>query len=204
MIRAVTVGGEYGSGRGEIAKAAAARFGWRLVDNCLIEDIARTANFDPELCRRLDERTDPWFHRLRKALWHGGFEGVTTTTETEPDADSVAAVAQQVIREAAKQGSCVIVGRGGQCVLQEQEDVLHVFVYGPRHERIERVRARPDAGADPEGLTDYWDRRRAAYIRRYFGQDWTNRHLYDLMLCSSMGEKAAVNAIAAVVEGCRG
>jgi cytidylate kinase len=59
MIRAVTVGGEYGSGRGEIAKAAAARFGWRLVDNCLIEDIARTANFDPELCRRLDERTDP-------------------------------------------------------------------------------------------------------------------------------------------------
>ena len=204
MIRAVTVGGEYGSGRGEIAKAVAARFNWRLVDNCLIEDIANTAHFDPELCRRLDERTDPWFHRLRKALWHGGYEGVTTTTETEPDADAVAAVAQQVILEAAKQGSCVIVGRGGQCVLQDREDVLHVFVYGPRDERIERVRARPDRKEDPETLTDSWDRKRAAYIRRYYGQDWTNRHLYDLMLCSTMGEEAAVNAVAAVVAGCRG
>jgi len=40
---------------------------------------------------------------------------------------------------------------------------------------------------------------REAYIRRHFGQEWTNPHLYDLMLCSSMGEAAAVAAILAAV-----
>jgi hypothetical protein len=30
----------------------------------------------------------------------------------------------------------VIVGRGGQCVLQHMKDVLHVFIYAPCRDRI--------------------------------------------------------------------
>jgi cytidylate kinase len=199
MIRVLTIGGEYGSGRAEIARGVAERLGWRLVDNCLIEDIARTAHYDPEVCKRYDEATDPWFHRVRKALWQGGYEGVATTTETNPpDADAIAEAAHRVIQEAARQGRCVIVGRGGQCVLQEEQRAFHVFIYAPREERIGRVRGRE--AADAEALTESWDRRRATYIRRYFGQDWTNRRLYDLMLCSSMGEAAAIAAIIAAIE----
>ncbi len=39
------------------------------------------------------------------------------------------------------------------------------------------------------------DQRRAAYIRRHFGQEWTNRHLYDLVICSSIGVERAAAAI---------
>jgi cytidylate kinase len=204
MIRVITIGGEYGSGRAEIGQAIAGRLGWRLLDNCLIEDIAHAAHLDPALCKHFDESTDPWFHRLRKALWHGGFEGVATTTETEPDADGIAGIAHRVIREAARQGSCVIVGRGSQCVLQGEKAAFHVFIYAPRHERIARVQRRDGAQAAAEELTDSWDRQRAGYIRRHFGQDWTNRRLYNLMLCSSMGEAAAVDAVLAAIERLRG
>ncbi len=199
-VRAITIGGEYGSGREDIGANVAQRLGWRLVDNCLIEDIAREAHVDPEVARRYDERTDPWFHRLRKALWHGGFEGVVSRTEADFDADSVAAFAHAVIEQAADQGSCVIVGRGGQCILQSRDEVFHVFVYAPRHERLARLRRRKPTEPDPEGLMDAWDRRRDTYIRRYFNQDWKNPHLYDLMLCSTIGENAAAAAILAAVE----
>jgi cytidylate kinase len=198
-IRAITIGGEYGSGRAEIAERVANRLGWRLVDNCLIEDIARTAHVDPEVARRFDERTDPWLHRLHKALWHGGYEGVVTTTEAGFDADAMAAAARLVIEQAAMQGHCVIVGRGAQCVLQQREEVFHVFVYAPREKRIERLRRREKPGTDVEALLDDWDRRRQNYARRYFGQEWTNHHLFDLMLCSAMGQQAAVAAILAAV-----
>ena len=198
-MRVVTVGGEYGSGRAKIAQTVADRLGWRLVDNCLIEDIAKVAHIDPVTCRRFDESNDPWFHRLRKALWQGGFEGVATTTENAPDGDSVAKAAHQVILEAARQGNCVIVGRGGQCVLQNDPRAFHVFVYGPLEERVERVRRREGARVDALALVNGWDRKRAAYIRRHFDQDWANRHLYDLMICSSLGEAAATAAILAAV-----
>ena len=36
---------------------------------------------------------------------------------------------------------------------------------------------------------------RAAYVRDQFGEDWQNRHLYHLMMSSSLGEKEAVSII---------
>lgn len=198
-IRIITVGGEYGSGRAPIARAAAGALGWNLVDRSLIESISRAAHVDCETASHYDECIDSWFHRLRKALWHGGYEGVASSTEAGFDADAMASLARRVIEEAAKQGKCVIVGRGGQCILQGRQDAFHVFVYGPRRERIERVLAEHGPAADAEELMDSWDRKREAYIRRHFGQEWTNPHLYDLMLCASMGEAAAVAAILAAV-----
>jgi cytidylate kinase len=200
MIRVITIGGEYGSGRAAIARETARSLDWNLVDNSLIEAIARTGHVDADVARRFDECTDSWFHRLRKALWHGGYEGVASTTEGGFDADAMVALARRVIEEAAAQGNCVIVGRGGQCVLQQRPDTFHVFVYGPRGQRVERIRREQGAGVDAEELTDVWDHRRQAYIRRYFGHEWTNPHLYDLMVCSSMGEAAAAAAILAAVE----
>ncbi|HXN50232.1 MAG TPA: cytidylate kinase-like family protein [Bryobacteraceae bacterium] len=198
-VRVITVGGEYGSGRAPIARAAALALGWNLVDRSLIESISRAAHVDCETASHYDECIDSWFHRLRKALWHGGYEGVATSTEAGFDADAMATLAHRVIEEAANQGNCVIVGRGGQCILQGRHDAFHVFVYAPRRERIERVLEEHGPIAQPEELMDTWDRKREAYIRRHFGHEWTNPHLYDLMLCSSMGEAAAVAAILAAV-----
>ncbi len=197
-IRAITIGGEYGSGREEIGRLLAEKLGWKLVDKSLIDEIARAAHVEPDVARRFDETVDPWLHRMQKALWHGGYEGVVSTTEAGFDADAMAAATRPIIEQAAKQGQCVIVGRGAQCVLQQHDEVFHVFVYGPRKERIERVR-RHDPGRNAEALVEEWDQRRAQYIRRYFGCDWTNRHLFDLMVCSSMGEEAAAAAVVAAV-----
>jgi cytidylate kinase len=200
MIRTVTIGGEYGSGRAEIARQLAEKLGWRLLDNALIQQIASTAHVDPAVAMQFDECIDSFLHRMHKALWRGGYEGVASATEDDVfDADKMVELSRCIIESAAKEGNCVIVGRGGQCVLQERGDVFHVFVYAPRAERIERVRREGKPGDDPEAQIEFVDHRRSAYIRRYFGQEWTNRHLYDLMLCASMGEAAAAAAVLAAI-----
>ena len=58
------------------------------------------------------------------------------------DSDYLAEMSAIVIREAAKLGRCVIVGRGAQCVLQGRDDVFHVFVYGSRPEKLKRIQTR--------------------------------------------------------------
>ena len=200
MIRAITIGGEYGSGRAEIGRLLAERLGWRLLDNALIQQIAATAHVDPSLATHYDECIDSILHRLHKALWRGGYEGAATTTDSEVfDAETMAKLSRCLIESAVKEGHCVIVGRGGQCILQDHADVFHVFVYAPLAERIERVRREAGPSADPEAEIDFVDHRRNAYIRQHFGEEWTNRHLYDLMLCSSMGEAAAVEAILSAI-----
>lgn len=197
MIRVITISREYGSGGGSIGRFLASRLNWKLVDAPLITEIARIARIDPALAERYDEETDPWFQRVVKALWHGGFEGAATAdgAGTPVDADAIAAIWHKILLESAEIGNCVTVGRGGQCLLQDRDDAFHVSVYAPMEERIERLRQRLPAGSNFEAIARENDRKRAAYIQRHFGQDWTNRHLYNLMLCSSMGIEKACDTI---------
>ncbi|HZS50987.1 MAG TPA: cytidylate kinase-like family protein [Bryobacterales bacterium] len=196
MIRVITISREYGSGGGAVARMLAERLKWKLVDDALITEIAKKAQVNPAIARRYDECVDPWFHRLMKALWQGGFVGAASRVEGELfDAETMARLWSRVIEETGAMGDCVIVGRGGQCILQNREDAFHVSIYAPLEERVRRLREQLPPEADPEAAAIESDRRRAAYIRRYFGQDWTNRHLYDLAVCSSIGLERVVETI---------
>lgn len=204
MIRVITISREYGSGGGTVARMLAERLGWRLVDQSLITEIARTAKVNPDVAKRFDESVDPWFHQLNKALWRGGYEGVATRVDSDLfDAEAMAALCRRVLEEAATIGNCVTVGRGGQCVLQKREDAFHVSIYAPMAERVQRIQDRIPAGKDPVAYARETDRKRAAFIQRFFGQDWTNRHLYDLMISSSIGLEA-VTAVILVAAGLPG
>jgi cytidylate kinase len=200
-FRVVTVAREYGSGGAAVANALAARLGYQLLDRALIERIAEAARIDPDLVARFDEHVDPWVKRIGRALWYGGFEAVAVVDENDVvNADRMAAVSARIVEEAAAAGNCVIVGRGGQCLLHGRRDVLHVFVYAPRQERLRRLRARLGPGADVELALEETDRERAAYIRRHFDESWLDRRLYDLMVNAALGEDAVVSIILAALE----
>ena len=89
----------------------------------------------------------------------------------------------------------MIVGRGSQCVLQHKPDAYHVFVYAPHKERILRLRARLEKGADVEQRIRSVDAERAKYLQEYFGKFWMNPHLYDLMISSQADETVTARTI---------
>jgi cytidylate kinase len=105
------------------------------------------------------------------------------------------------MQKAAARGDCVIVGRGAQCVLQDREDVLHVLIYAPWAERVERVRARSESSQDVEELTRMTDDQRATYIRTYYGCDWKDPHLYHMMINSQIGTEMAACMIVNAING---
>jgi|PlaIllAssembly_1097288.scaffolds.fasta_scaffold75430_2 cytidylate kinase len=197
-FRVVTVAREYGSGGAAIATRLAARLGYQLLDRALIGRIADEAHIDPDLARRFDEHVDPWVKRIGRALWYGGFEAVAVVDDSDVvNADRLAVLGGRLIEEAARAGRCVIVGRGGQCLLRGRADVFHVFVYAPREERLRRLRERLGPGAELELVLEETDRERASYIRRHFGEDWLDPRLYHLMVNAVLGEETAVSAILA-------
>jgi hypothetical protein len=197
MFRIVTVAREYGSGGARIAQALADRLDWKLLDRCLVEKIAQLAQVEPRLAEQYDERPDPWVNRIVRALWQGGVMRGTMAGPVPElfDADTMASLSQRAIEEAADIGNCVIVGRASQCILQGRSDAFHVFIYAPRAERLCRVRTRHASRAEAEAALEARDQERAALIRRYFNQDWANRHLYDLMISSKLGEEVVLSTI---------
>ena len=207
MFRVVTVAREYGSGGGRIAQLLAGRLGWKLLDRCLVEKIAETASIKPEVAEKFDERLDPWFNRLAEVFWQSpGLRGyIGGPVPGRFDAEVAAHLTRRIIEEAAEIGDCVIVGRGSQCILQQREDVFHVFVYAPRGQRLSRLLrrdARLSKGEAEEKL-DAEDEIRAAYVRDHYREDWQNRHLYQLMISSCLGEKEAASIVLSALHSAR-
>jgi hypothetical protein len=199
MFRALTIAREYGSGGAVIGRSISEQLEWKLLDRAFIESIARAAKVDPQLARRFDERTDSWLERLAHqgaGLWRGAFEGTVVITRPDFfDAETMAALARNMIEEAYRQGNCVIVGRGAQCVLQDRKDAFHVFIYAPWAERVARIRQRLPGRTDVEELIRSTDRQRADYIRTYFRCNWMDPHLYHLMISSQLGEDQVESTI---------
>ena len=204
MFRVLTVASECGAGGSIIAKMVAETLGWHLLDRELIEAVARTAHVDTETVGRYDEHVESWWHRFNRGGLQAAaiYAGVACADAQLFDADAVADITRQAISEAADTGSCVIVGRGAQCGLQNRSDVLHVFVYGPWHERVSRVRGRERSACNVEELIQLQDQERASYIRTYYGCDWKDPHLYQMILSSHMGiENVSWLVVEAVLRG---
>jgi cytidylate kinase len=196
MIRIITIEREYGSGGTPIAEKLAERLGWKLWDQSLTAEIARLAQVDHTEVERLDERCDSLFYRLMKVYMRGSYERSLPVTGLDHfDSDSMVAFLRRVFERAATEGNCVIVGRGATYSLRDLEDAFHVFVYAPWEEKIRRLRGMGKSEAEATEMVSTIDRERAIFIQRYFGKEWPNRHLYHLMINSTIGDELVIDAI---------
>ena len=196
MIRIITVEREYGSGGGEIAQLLANRLGWKLWDQLLTEEIARLAQCPKAVVQVREEKNDPLYYRLFKSFLRGSFEGSNNAYKLKlVDSESILKITKHVVGKVAAEGNCVIVGRGSQHFLENRDDTLRVFLYAPRPDKIRRVIARGKTDREAEELVDSVDRERIDFIQRYFQVEWPTRHLYHLMLNTSVGQEKAVQTI---------
>ncbi|MGP8176123.1 MAG: AAA family ATPase [Terracidiphilus sp.] len=193
----MTVNREFGSGGGRIAQTIAGWLGWKLLDKDIIDAIAYAAHVDANVVRPYDEHVVSWLRRINQQAMRSAAlaAGLELGENSVFDAEEMVKISRKIIEEAHAEGNCVIVGRGSQCVLQHKPDVYHVFVYAPYKERILRLRKRLEKGANVEQRIRTVDEERAKYLQQYFGKNWCNPHLYDLMISSSEDEDSTARTI---------
>src|ERR1017187_8999805 len=179
-IRVITVEREYGSRGGEFAPDLAERVGWKLLDSELVTGAAKLAGVSPELAAKFDERLDPWYYRYGKVFWHESVYPMTGLSDEQVfDSERMLSLIKQEILDAAKEGNCVLVGRGAACALACQPDCFHVFVYATaKAKRDWFTRAFPAQAENADQQLAAYDKRRAAVIRKFYQQEWCARGLY--------------------------
>ena len=200
-IRVITVEREYGSRGGEFAHDLATHLGWRLLDADLPCSAARAAGVSPELAKKYDERLDPWYYRYGKAFWHdSGYSMSGLTDDQVFDSERMLSLIRQEILKAAREGNCVLVGRGAACALANQPGCFHVFVYATAAaKRAWFVNAFPKQADQADQMLAAYDKRRAAVIRKAYQQEWCARGLYHLLLNSCIGSDAMTAAVEAAI-----
>lgn len=182
----ITIARQYGSGGREIGEKVAEILGIPLFDKQLITDAASKGNLNEDVLKRTDESAA---NSLLYTLAMGS-NVVGTTMHfgyKMPINDKLFILQSEVIKEYAKEGSCVIIGRCSDYVLREEKDVFRLFIYGDLEHRKERVRARhPEIKTSQiVDIINKTDRRRASYYNFYTGNKWGKYDNYDMAINSS-------------------
>jgi len=196
MKQILLIDREFGAGCSNISEKLAARLNWKLFDAALSEEIARLANIPVDVCRRHEERADPWLQRLINVIWRGSFDRNLPSPDLAIlDTDRLVSVIQQVIEQTAENRPCIIVGRGAPYFLRHRTDTFSVFLYASRELKFRRVLNRVGDAKEAVELLDSMDEDRRKFVKHYFGHEWPNRQLFHAMLNTSMGDDNTVEAI---------
>jgi hypothetical protein len=198
-IRVITVEREYGSRGGEFAHELSERLGWKFLDSELVTAAARAAGVSPELAAKFDERLDPWYYRYGKVFWHDTAYQMTGISDEQVfDSERMLSLIRQEIMDAAKEGNCVLVGRGAACALACYPGCFHTFVYATsKSKRDWFMKAFPKQAEQADQMLAAADKRRAAVIRKFYQQEWCSRGLYHMLLNSAMGIDAMIASVEA-------
>jgi cytidylate kinase len=197
MKQILLIDREFGSGGSTIAKILSERLKWKLFDDALSEEIARLAKMPVEICKKREERKDPFLSNLINLIWRGSFDRNLPSPDLAIlDTDCLVSIIQKVIKQAAEERPCIIVGRGAPYFLRERTDIFSVFLYASRDLKYHRVLKRV-GGNEHEAieLVDTQDEERKKFVKHYFGHDWPNRNLFHVMLNTAMGDENTADAI---------
>ena len=184
----ITMAREYASGGSEIAQAVADKLGIPLYNKELITIAAKKSGLTEEAIAASENQRSS---SLIYSLYMMG--------NTMPLADQVYILQSNVIKELAEKGPCVILGRCGDYVLRDRQDVLRTFVFAPLEQRIAIAKARPDAKDMSDRLWETTlakhDRARASYYNYYTENHWGEAKNYDLCLNAALGRDVCSDLI---------
>lgn len=186
----ITVGREFCTGGYAIAEKAAEKLGLKVYDKELITLAAKASGLSEEAVAASEKQRT---HSLLYSLY--------TMGNNLPLGDQVFIEQSKIIKQLAEDGPCVILGRCGDYVLRERDDVLKVFLYASLEYRLAHARAMHwfEEKSDKELLDEInkTDKKRASYYSYYTQNRWGDAHNYDLALNVALGEEACVEMILA-------
>jgi uncharacterized small protein (DUF1192 family) len=182
---------QVGSAGDEVAYRVASELGLREFDKRAMMQVASEVGIAPS--ETVDYSIDEYearnfferlFSRRREVAevttWAGRW-GVRSTRVLD-EAGTIDLIAA-TMAAAYERGDMLIIGRGGQAILEDKPDVLHVRVVAPMEYRIERLQwERELAATQARRFARERDRAAAEYLRNFHYIDWGDPTLYHLVV----------------------
>ena len=187
----IAIGRQFGSGGHDIGKILAEKLGYDFYDAEIIQMTAGTTGYTPEFVKKKEEiMTNSLLYDLVNQMY------LNTDRQDEAPKDKIFEAECQVVRNLAKKGNCVIVGRCADYVLRNSGNCLKVFFSAPLVSRIRRVAQRQNiTEGEAKATVQKNEKLRADNYRYYTRRMWGAAGNFDLSLNTDLGEEYIENCI---------
>ena len=183
----ITVERQYGSGGRLTSERLARELGIHFYDEDILKMTSETSAIGEQYFRLADEKAgNNLLYRIvtniKPDLTEPAQNGHNITSP-----ENLFRFQSSVFRKLAASENCIIVGRCGNYVLQDQlDDVIRIFVYADTVTRVRRIMD-VDKVDEAEALRRMKriDRTRTEYHRYFTGKNWMDMENYDLPINAS-------------------
>ena len=180
----INVGRQLGSGGHDIGRMLALDFGANYYDRELLNLAAKESGFSEKIFEQNDEKKG-----FFRGLFNMGSPHVDSGSMYKPgfSQESLFQFQSDAIRKAAKEGSCVFVGRCADYVLRDFSNVVNIFITASLDYRVEQIMNKQHLDENAaRAFIEKRENQRAEYYNYYTGKKWGHAASYDLCIDSSV------------------
>ena len=179
----INVGRQLGSGGHDIGRMLALDFQAKYYDREILNLAAKESGLSEKIFEQHDEKKGFFRGLLNLGMPHlgGGSDKPGFTQE------SLFQFQSEAIQKAAKEGSCVFVGRCADYVLRDFSNVVNIFITASIGYRIEQIMNKQHLDFDAaQKFIEQKESDRASYYNYYTGKKWGAAESYDFCIDSSI------------------
>jgi len=179
----INVGRQLGSGGHDIGRMLALDFGAKYYDRELLDLAAKESGFSKKFFEQNDEKKGFFkgLFNMQGSHFGGGMYKSNISQE------SLFQFQSDAIRKAAKEGSCVFVGRCADYVLRDFPNVVNIFITASMDYRVSQIMNKQHLDEDAaRAFIEKRESQRAEYYNYYSGKKWGYAASYDLCIDSSV------------------
>lgn len=185
MLPVITISRQFGSGGHEVGEKLAHKLNIPFYDKALIALAAKKSGFSEEVFADADEKaTSSLLYSMVMGSY--AFGSRVPGINEMPINDKLFIIQSDIIKKAASEGPCVIIGRCADYILRDFDNCLNVFIHADKESRVRRIVAKNlcEERKAPDFVTKK-DKQRANYYNFYSNNRWDDLKNYDLTIDTS-------------------
>jgi cytidylate kinase len=180
----VTISRQFGAGGITLGKAVAERLGFPFLDKELIQMVAQRARVSTNWVTSIEKEAGGRLLKFISGLVSKSLvDRVLDEKRGYIDEEIYIELLQEILRKIALEGDAVIIGRGGQYILRDEPNALHILLVAHKKDRVrfleEHYEMPPNQALKTVNLED---KRRATLYRKFGREDYDDPRLYHLAL----------------------
>ncbi|MBR5337305.1 MAG: cytidylate kinase-like family protein [Lachnospiraceae bacterium] len=204
MNSVITIGRQFGSDGRAIGEKLSKEYGIPFYDKEILVRASKESGLCEELFKDNDEKKSGSFlFSLAMDSSFLGYGAGFSTGEVEMPLSQKIFLAQfDTIKNIAHEGPCIIVGRCADYVLEEEPNLVSVFIHASFEDRVRRVMER-DSLPEKKAINAVMknDKERMSYYNYYTNNRWGDANNYNLSIDSGLiGIDGCVDVIRKYVE----
>ena len=179
----INVGRQLGSGGHDIGRMLALDFQAKYYDRELLNLAAKESGLSEKIFEENDEKKGFFRGLLNMGSPHVNGNVYKPGLSQE----SLFQFQSDAIRKAAREGSCVFVGRCADYILRDFGNTVNIFITASMRYRIDQIMNKQHIDEDAaRKFIEQSEGKRAAYYNYYTGKKWGSADSYDLCIDSSV------------------